>query len=91
MKRSIDKYTAKVYAIFADDIDQVKRIFNVNRREPSLLANWPKYAGAATWARVLRYQIDHPKAVLDAAASFLEPGDNEAKVGNSFFPKFYTL
>ena len=79
IKRSIDKCTSRLFTLFADELDNVKKVFNNFRRSPPLVHNWPKYAGAAMWARTLKQQIDYPKAALDAA-TFLILGDSEQKV-----------
>jgi dynein heavy chain len=76
----MEKYTAKTHGIFSDEIDNVKRTFNAFRRDPPRNSNWPRYSGAALWARSLKHQIEHSKSLLDAAASYLTYGETEQKV-----------
>lgn len=75
--RTLAKCTERVYAIFGEQLDAVKRVFNNQRSNPPLFPTWPRLAGAGLWARLLKKQIDQSKDVL-AKASYLattEPGD----------------
>ncbi|XP_031567025.1 dynein heavy chain 2, axonemal-like, partial [Actinia tenebrosa] len=65
IRRTIDKKTVEVFQLFNEELNLVKKEFNT--KTVDLPAMYPKYAGSASWARMLRRRIDKPMEVLDKA------------------------
>ncbi|XP_033636218.1 dynein heavy chain 2, axonemal-like isoform X2 [Asterias rubens] len=65
IRRTIDKKTVEVYALFNDELNAVKK--ELTKKNPSLGPLLPKYAGQAHWARSLKGRIDRSMKVLGKA------------------------
>jgi dynein heavy chain len=65
IRRTIDKKTVEVYALFNDELNSVKK--ELTKKCASLGPLLPKYAGQAHWARSLKGRIDRSMKVLDKA------------------------
>ncbi|XP_065644391.1 dynein axonemal heavy chain 2 isoform X2 [Hydra vulgaris] len=65
IRRCIDKKTVDIYHLFQGELNAVKRDFNLQRPDISIL--YPKYAGLALWARTLKKRIDRPFSALKEA------------------------
>ena len=61
IKRVIDHRTVDLYSMFNEELTLVKKEFN--RHNPTLPLSQPRYAGEATWARLLKRRIDVPTKV----------------------------
>ena len=61
IRRTIDKKTVEVYALFNDELNAVKK--ELTKKNPSLGPLLPKYAGQAHWARSLKGRIDRSMKV----------------------------
>ena len=77
--RTLTKSAERVYNIFSEQLDAVKRVFNNFRGNPPLFPTWPRLAGAGLWARLLKKQIDHSKDAL-TRAYFLPPSNAQEEV-----------
>ncbi|EGD81605.1 dynein heavy chain 2 [Salpingoeca rosetta] len=73
VKRALDKCTAHVFKMFADQLEDVKAYFNNYRQAPPLEPGMPPYAGASMWATGLLNQITHVHGAL-ANAKYVQPG-----------------
>ncbi|KAK1153304.1 dynein heavy chain 2, axonemal [Acipenser oxyrinchus oxyrinchus] len=65
IKRTIDKKTVDVYALYNDELSRVNREFS--KKICILPAHMPQYAGQAHWARALRRRIERPMEILSKA------------------------
>eukprot|EP01049_Picozoa_sp_SAG25_P003167 SAG25_NODE_178_length_12673_cov_19.868459_7_plen_1726_part_01 len=73
IKMKVDTMTAEVYQMFVQDMAAVKKEFDTCRQNPPLHHGFPKYAGAAMWAKSLKERITRQMDVLNAA-HYLNPG-----------------
>lgn len=62
IRRTIDKKTVEVYQLFNEELNLVKKEFNT--KTVDLPPMYPRYAGSAAWARMLKRRIDRPMNVL---------------------------
>ncbi|XP_048588102.1 dynein axonemal heavy chain 2 isoform X2 [Nematostella vectensis] len=65
IRRTIDKKTVEVYQLFNEELNLVKKEFNT--KTVDLPPLYPKYAGSASWARMLKRRIDKSMNVLSKA------------------------
>jgi dynein heavy chain len=75
IRRVIDKQTVELYAMFTQEINQVKREFS--RQAPVVPRSQPHYASLAAWARLLKRRIDTPMKALEGAYFLHEKGVGE--------------
>lgn len=61
IRRVIDKQTVELYAMFTNEINQVKREFS--HQAPNVPISQPRFASQAIWARLLKRRIDIPMKV----------------------------
>jgi dynein heavy chain len=73
IKMKVDTMTAEVYSMFLQDMDAVKKEFDSFRQNPPLHHAFPKYSGAAMWAKCLNERITVQMDVLNTA-HYLNPG-----------------
>eukprot|EP01045_Picozoa_sp_COSAG04_P001419 COSAG04_NODE_47_length_31265_cov_18.823012_16_plen_540_part_01 len=69
----VDTMTADVYSMFLQDMEAVKKEFDTLRQNPPLHHGFPKYSGAAMWAKSLNDRITSQMDVLKSA-HYLNPG-----------------
>ena len=67
IKRAVEKKVSQVYAIFDAELDDVGKDFNQHRKNPPMHPSFPKFAGAALWARGLQKRLDDQMALLNSA------------------------
>eukprot|EP01135_Chromosphaera_perkinsii_P005558 Nk52_evm107s352 gene=Nk52_evmTU107s352 len=67
IKRTVDKKAMEIFTLFNDDLNIVKKDFDYLKRNPDLPFNFPKFAGAAMWARFFKARIESPMKTLDGA------------------------
>ena len=81
IRRCIDKKTVDIYHIFQGELNAVKKDFNLQKPDMSILH--PKYAGLALWARSLKKRIDRPFAAIKQATFLPKVG-----LGEIYFKSF---
>ena len=80
IKMKVDNCTADVFNMFLQDMEAVKKELDTKRHDPPLHHGFPKYSGAALWAKSLHDRIKKQMDVLNGA-HFLNPGrDGEIAV-----------
>lgn len=67
IRRTLDKWSQKLFALFARQLDVIKGVFNEQRKAPPLGPHMPAAAGAAFWARGLKQEITRSYEILEAA------------------------
>lgn len=67
IKRAVQNKTSYVYAIFQQDFTTVSKEFQNNRKAPPIPSTFPKYAGAATWAKSLQKRLQDQMNILNSA------------------------
>jgi dynein heavy chain len=65
-----DKYRA-VFKHYAKELDEVRKMYQSQKEEPSIGRNLPPLAGRIIWARQLFARIEEPMAIFNANAMFL--------------------
>lgn len=70
MRRTIDKKTVEIYAMFTEELNAVKK--EMTQKSIPLPNNHPKFAGQAHWYRMLKRRIEYSMMVIDRA-HFLPP------------------
>ena len=58
IKRAVERKTAEFQRLFIDDLNMVKKQFDLLKRNPSADPVLPRYAGQATMALVLAKRIN---------------------------------
>ena len=61
----MERKTAEVYQMFNAEIKRVKNIFDKHKNDPPLQLGYPRYAGAALWAKMLIVRVEQDMNVLD--------------------------
>ena len=69
IRRTIDKKTVDVYALFNEELNAVKK--EMTKKNQDLGPLLPKYAGQAHWARCLKRRIDRIMEVIIYALKYL--------------------
>ena len=77
----VEKKTLLVFNLFLEELTGVKREFEHNRQKPPLIADEPKFAGAARWAQSKLDLVSFDWDLLKGA-KFLKPSP-----GNAWFDK----
>ncbi|KAJ3206517.1 Dynein heavy chain 2, axonemal [Entophlyctis luteolus] len=67
IKRTVEKKTADVYALFMQELNTVKVEFETHRKAPEILRSHPDFAGSAYWAKSLLKRIQFSHLSLQAA------------------------
>ncbi|KAI9197259.1 dynein heavy chain and region D6 of dynein motor-domain-containing protein [Polychytrium aggregatum] len=67
IKRTVEKKTADVYALFMTELNTVKVEFESRKKTPDLWRTHPDYAGSAYWARSLLRRINYSMSILQNA------------------------
>ena len=65
------KKNSDLYLLFIHDVEEVRREFDENRREPPLRNDEPRWAGSALWATALAQNVEHSWSLLQAATCCL--------------------
>lgn len=71
IKRCVEKKNSDLYLLFIHDVEEVRREFDENRREPPLRNDEPRWAGSALWATALAQNVEHSWSLLQAATCCL--------------------
>ncbi|KAG2392323.1 hypothetical protein C9374_012575 [Naegleria lovaniensis] len=67
IRRSIDSKTQLICLKFIKELEDVQKIFELNRKNPPIPFIYPSYSGSALWAKRLQDRIKRDKAILDRA------------------------
>eukprot|EP00736_Rhodelphis_marinus_P013382 Rmarinus@m.14828 len=67
IQRAVEKKIAAVFTLFQQDLNFVKKDFDQNKKAPPIGPNFPRYAGAARWAKCLLDRIDTQYGLLSLA------------------------
>lgn len=71
IKRAVERKTADFQRLFIDDLNMVKKQFDLLKRVPPADPVLPRYAGQATVALVLAKRVDHTWQALQVATLLL--------------------
>jgi dynein heavy chain len=58
MKEAVAKKTIELWQMFKEELKQVKSDFDKHKKDPPVPHGWPRYAGAALWAKTLLIRIN---------------------------------
>ncbi|KAF0978551.1 hypothetical protein FDP41_002371 [Naegleria fowleri] len=67
IRRSIDSKTQLICLKFIKELEDVQKIFELNRKNPPIPFIYPSYSGSALWAKRLQDRIKRDKMLLDRA------------------------
>lgn len=67
IKRAVERKTADFQRLFIDDLNMVKKQFDLLKRVPAADPVLPRYAGQATVALVLAKRVDHTWQALQVS------------------------
>lgn len=76
IRRTLSKCTIELYDSLQHKVSLIKRIFNDNRNTVpvrNMSPDWPKYAGAAAWAKCLQVEVEQLIAMYEKAQPVLVP------------------
>ena len=65
--RAVETHASHMYSLFADELHEVKRQFDVNRQNPPIQDNHPRAFGAVHWASQLLSRLENGFAALRRA------------------------
>eukprot|EP00163_Fabomonas_tropica_P002875 TRINITY_DN1232_c0_g1_i1.p1 TRINITY_DN1232_c0_g1~~TRINITY_DN1232_c0_g1_i1.p1 ORF type:complete len:4516 (+),score=1594.38 TRINITY_DN1232_c0_g1_i1:127-13674(+) len=77
IKRCVDKKAADVFALFLRDIGEVKKDFDMNKRNPPLQPSHPKFAGQAWWSKSLQNRLKHQFNLLNSTIYLMNSREAE--------------
>ena len=66
IKRAVEKKALDVYGIFNAELNNVFKEFNHDRKNPPIAPGFPKYAGAALWAKGLQKRLQFQMDLLNS-------------------------
>lgn len=67
IRRAVERKTADFQRLFIDDLNMVKKQFDMLKRVPAADPVLPRYAGQATAALVLAKRVDHTWQALQVS------------------------
>jgi len=67
IKRAVETHASHTYSMFADELHEVKRHFDVNRQNPPIQSEHSHAFGAVHWASKLLSRLENDFAVLRGA------------------------
>ena len=70
IRRAVERKTADFQRLFIDDLNMVKKQFDLLKRVPAADPVLPRYAGQATAALVLAKRVDHTWQALQVSIYF---------------------
>ncbi|KAI9356982.1 dynein heavy chain and region D6 of dynein motor-domain-containing protein [Zopfochytrium polystomum] len=85
IKRTVEKKTAEVFAMFLQELNAVKVEFETHKRTPDILRSQPDFAGSAYWAKSLLKRITFSMNTLKDAY-YLPPTPQAMEVKEQFEP-----
>ena len=72
--RCVEKKSAEVHDKYIQEMGLVKNTFDKLKGEPPMIhRDYPRYAGAALWAKSLLARVQRQWSLLSTAASYLPP------------------
>jgi dynein axonemal heavy chain len=82
MQQSVERRTVQLYAMLNDEIRTVRADFDRHRRNPPLLPDQPKHAGAAGWALGLVHRVQRQMKQLQQASYLPQTREAEEALFN---------
>ncbi len=67
IKRTLEKKTADILSMFVAEMNHTKREFDRHRKNPPLPTTYPKFSGAALWARSFSRRISRQMQLLQGS------------------------
>lgn len=72
IRRTLDKKIQELYGMFLDDLNKVKKEFDVGRTRPSIHSYYPRSSGAAAWAKAFLNRIKQQMNVLQSLSNLTQ-------------------